>query len=176
MDKVSDGLYVSVDYKGTLQDGQVFDSSEGRQPLEVQMGAGQLIKGFEDALAGMTLNEKKTFTLSPEEAYGEFDKNRKHIFSRNDVPEGMDPQVGQTVGLTTQDGRQVPARIIAVEDEGVTVDLNHPLAGESLTFEIEVVGISETPTQAAGCGCGCDCSSGAPEGGCGSDSSGCGCH
>ena len=176
MNKVSDSLFVSVDYKGTLQNGQVFDSSEGRQPLEVQMGAGQLIKGFEDALMGMTLNEKKTFTLSPEEAYGEVDKSRQHTFSRNDVPEEMDPQVGQTVGLTTQDGRQIPARIIAVGEEGVTVDLNHPLAGESLTFEIEVVGISETPTQAAGCGCGCDCSSGAPEGGCGSDSSGCGCQ
>jgi len=176
MDRVSDGLYVSVDYKGTLQNGQVFDSSEGRMPLEVQMGAGQLIKGFENALLGMALNEKKTFTLSPDEAYGEVDEDRKHTFSQSDVPAEMDPQVGQTVGLTTQDGQQIPARIVAVDDAGVTVDLNHPLAGESLTFEIEVVGISETPTQAAGCGCGCDCASGAPEGGCGSNDSGCGCH
>ena len=176
MDKVSDGLYVSVDYKGTLQDGQVFDSSEGRAPLEVQMGAGQLIEGFEKALMGMALNEKKTFTLSPEEAYGKVDENRKHTFSLNEVPAEMNPQVGQTVGLTTQDGRQVPAQIIAVDDKGVTVDLNHPLAGQSLTFEIEVVDISDTPTQSAGCGCGCDCSSGTSEGGCGTKDSGCGCH
>jgi peptidylprolyl isomerase len=176
MNKVSDGLYVSVDYKGTLQDGQVFDSSEGRAPLEIQMGAGQLIAGFENALMGMALNEKKTFTLTPQEAYGEVDEDRKHTFASNDVPAEMDPQVGQTVGLTTQDGQQIPARIIAVDEAGVTVDLNHPLAGQSLTFDIEVVGISKAPTQSAGCGCGCDCSSGAPEGGCGSNDSGCGCH
>jgi peptidylprolyl isomerase len=176
MNKVSDGLYVSVDYKGTLQDGQVFDSSEGRAPLEIQMGAGQLIAGFEKALLGMALNEKKTFTLSPQEAYGDVDEDRKHTFARSDIPAEMDPQVEQTVGLTTQDGQQIPARIIAVDEEGVTVDLNHPLAGQSLTFDIEVVGISEAPTQSAGCGCDCDCSSGAPEGGCGSNDSGCGCH
>ncbi len=176
MNKVSDGLYVSVDYKGTLPNGQVFDSSEGRAPLEVQMGAGQLIEGFEKALMDMALNEKKTFTLSPEEAYGEVDEDRKHTFAKSDVPTEMDPQVGQTVGLTTQDGQQIPARIIAVDDEGVTVDLNHPLAGQSLTFEIEVVGINEAPTQGTGCDCGCDCSSGAPEGGCASNDSGCGCH
>ena len=176
MDKVSDGLYVSVDYKGTLPNGQVFDSSEGRAPLEVQMGAGQLIAGFEKALMGMALNEKKTFTLPPEEAYGEVDEDRKHTFSNTDVPAEMNPQVGQTVGLTTQNGRQVPAQIIAVDEKGVTVDFNHPLAGQSLTFDIEVVAISATPTQSAGCNCGCDCSSGAPEGGCGSNVSGCGCH
>ena len=176
MDKVSDGLYVSVDYKGTLQDGQVFDSSQGRAPLEVQMGAGQLIEGFEKALMGMALNEKKTFTLAPEEAYGEVDEDRKHTFPTKDVPAEMDAQVGQTVGLTTRDGRQVPAQIIAVDDEGVTVDFNHPLAGQSLTFEIEVVGISDAPTQSTGCGCGCDCSSGAQKGGCDANDSGCGCH
>jgi peptidylprolyl isomerase len=176
MEKVADGLFVSVAYKGTLQNGEIFDTSEGRQPLEVQMGAGQLIKGFENALVDMALNEKKTFTLTPEEAYGAVDEDRKHTFARADVPAEMDPQVGQTVGLTTQDGQQVPARIIAVNDEGVTVDLNHPLAGESLTFEIEVVGINETATQAAGCGCGCDCASDESGGGCSSNESGCGCH
>ena len=176
MEKVSNGLFVSVDYKGTLQDGQVFDTSEGRQPLEVQMGQGQLIKGFENALMGMALNEKKTFTLTPEEAYGPVDEERTHTFPLADVPAGMDPQVGQTVGLTTQDGRQIPARIVALKDEGVTVDFNHPLAGEALTFDIEVVGISATPTQAAGCGCGCDCAATPSDGGCSSGDSGCGCH
>lgn len=174
MDKVSEGMYVSVDYKGTLQDGKVFDTSAGRQPLEVQIGAGQLIQGFEDALMGMTLNEKKTFTLSPEEAYGEVDEDRKHTFPAADVPAEMNPQVGQTVGLTTQDGRQIPAQIVDVDDAGVTVDLNHPLAGESLTFDIEVVGISPTPTQTGGCGCGC-----APDGSqgnCTPGDGGCGCH
>ena len=167
MQKVENGLYISVHYKGTLDSGEVFDSSEGRAPLEVQMGAGQLIKGFEAALADMALNEKKTFTLTPDEAYGPRDENRIHRFARSEVPPEMDPQVGQAIALTAPDGRQVPARIAAVDDEQVSVDLNHPLAGQALTFAIEVVGISPTATQQhAGCAGGCDCQS---------DKSGCGC-
>lgn len=174
MQKVSKGMFVSVDYKGTLQNGEVFDTSSGRQPLEVQIGAGQLIEGFENALMGMALNEKKTFTLAPEEAYGQVEEERKHTFSAADIPADMNPQVGQTVGLTTQDGQQIPAQIVDVNDAGVTVDLNHPLAGESLTFEIEVVGISATPTQTGGCGCGC--ASGGTDGNCAPGEGGCGCH
>lgn len=176
METVGKGMFVSVDYTGTLQNGEVFDTSEGRRPLEIQIGAGQLIQGFENALLGMTVNERKTFTLAPEEAYGHVDENCTHIFPRAEIPPDMDPQVGQTVGLTTQEGHQVPARIIGVDDDGVTVDLNHPLAGKTLTFDIEVVGISPTPTQSAGCGCGCDCSPESPEGACGSGDSGCGCR
>ena len=174
MPKVTKGMFVSVDYKGTLQNGEVFDTSIGRQPLEVQIGAGQLIEGFENALMDMTLNEKKTFTLAPEDAYGQVDEERKHTFPAADIPDDMNPQVGQTVGLTTQDGRQIPAQVVEVSEDGVTVDLNHPLAGESLTFEIEVVGISATPTQAAGCGCGC--TSADTDGNCASGDGGCGCH
>lgn len=167
MQKVEEGLYVSVHYKGTLDSGEIFDSSEGRAPLEVQMGAGQLIQGFEAALAGMTLNEKKTFTLAPEEAYGMRDDKRMHHFPRTEVPPEMNPQVGQAIALTASDGRQIPARIAAVNDEQITVDLNHPLAGEALTFDIEVVGISPTATQKhAGCGGGCNCQA---------EKSGCGC-
>ena len=161
MEKVENGSFVSVDYKGTLESGQVFDTSHGRQPIEVQMGAGRLIKGFENALMGMTLNEKKVFTLAPEDAYGHRDENQTHSFPRSEVPPGMSPEVGMTIGLTTPEGHQVPARIVHLDDEKLTFDLNHPLAGETLTFEIEVVGISSTPTQThMSCGCGCDCSSG----------------
>lgn len=172
MEKVESNLYVSVDYKGTLNDGEVFDSSEGRAPLEVQMGGGQLIKGFEDALMGMALNEKKTFTLESEEAYGERDDNMMHNFPRADVPPGVNPEVGQMIGLQGQDGRQVPARVVSVDDEKVVLDMNHPLAGQALTFDIEIVGISETPIQVqAGCGGSCGCSSGgdcSPDSECGS--------
>lgn len=167
MEKVENGLYVSVSYKGTLQNGEVFDSSEGRQPLEVHIGAGQLIKGFEAALMDMSLNEKKEFTLTPDEAYGEWDEDQIHHFARSAVPPEMDPQVGQTIGLTAQSGHQVPARISHVDEEKITVDLNHPLAGETLTFHIEVVGISPTPTQEP-VGCGSGCGSGSDDHGCGS--------
>ena len=161
MEKVENGIFVSVDYKGTLENGQVFDTSHGRQPLEIQMGAGQLIEGFETELLGMALNEKKVFTLAPENAYGQRDESLTHSFPRSEVPSGMNPHVGMTIGLTTPEGRQVPARIVHLDDDKLTMDLNHPLAGESLTFEIEVVGISITPTQMPmACGSGCDCSSG----------------
>lgn len=161
MAKVENGLYISVDYKGTLQNGEVFDSSQGGQPLEVQMGAGQLIAGFERELMGMSLNDKKEFTLNPEDAYGQRDDSLSRDFARADFPPEIEPQVGMTIALQTPEGRQMPAQITDLDDEKLSVDLNHPLAGESLTFEIEVVGISSTPTQShAGCGSGCDCSSG----------------
>ena len=161
MEKVENGKFVSVDYKGSLQNGEVFDTSHERQPIEIQMGEGQLIKGFEKELLGMTVNEKKVFTIDPEDAYGQRDENLTQSFARSDVPPEINPQVGMTVGLYAPDGRQVPARITHMDDDKLTLDLNHPLAGESLTFEIEVVGISNTPTQTpTACGSGCDCSSG----------------
>lgn len=163
MEKVEKGLYVSVDYKGTLQNGEVFDTSQGSQPLEVQMGVGQLIEGFERELLGMSVNEKKMFTLNPDEAYGQRDDSLTRDFPRADFPAEMEPQVGMTIALQTPEGRQMPAQITYLDEEKLSVDLNHPLAGEPLTFDIEVVGISQTPTQErerCGCGSGCDCSSG----------------
>ncbi len=159
MEKVENGSYISVEYTGTLQSGHVFDSSQGRHPLEVHMGAGKMIKGFESQLLGMALNEKKVFTLSPEDAYGPKNADMMQLVPRSEVPPDMDVQVGMIVGLVTPEGNQVPARVVQLDDEELTMDLNHPLAGESLTFEIEIVGISSTPTQEAGsCPSGCDCS------------------
>lgn len=165
MEKVESGLFVSVDYTGTLDNGDVFDSSKGRQPMEVQMGTGNLIPGFESALMGMAINETKTFTLSPEEAYGQRDESRMHEFPKSEIPEGVSPQVGQTLTLSTPQGQQIPARVDRVDDEKIVFDLNHPLAGQSLTFDIEVVGINATATQQP-TNCGSDCA-GCGEGGCG---------
>jgi peptidylprolyl isomerase len=162
MEQVQNGVFVSVEYTGTLADGEVFDTSKDRQPLEVHMGAGRMIPGFEQALLGMSLNEKKTFTLDPEEAYGSRDDRLMREFPRSSAPRGSVPEVGQLVALQTPDGQQIPAKIVNVDDQNITLDMNHPLAGEALTFEVEVVGISDTPTQAAeACGDGgCDCCSG----------------
>lgn len=162
MEKVENGTYTSVEYTGTLVNGQVFDSSNGRQPLEVHMGAGQMIKGFEAQLMGMALNERKVFTLSPEDAYGSKNAELMQSIPRSEIPPDMDVKVGMIVGFITPDGDQVPARIIEMDEGQLIVDLNHPLAGESLTFEIEVVGISNTPAQEStscqsGCDCSCDC-------------------
>ena len=158
MKKVENGLYISIDYTGTLQNGEVFDSSQERQPLEVQVGVGQLIKGFERELMGMSVNQKKSFTLSPEDAYGNRDESLTRDFARSDFPADLEPQVGMTIGLQTAEGRRMPALITHLDEDKLSVDLNHPLAGESLNFDIEVVGISATPTQSrSGCGCGSNC-------------------
>ena len=164
MDKVEKGKFVKVDYEGRLDNGEVFDSSQGGQPLELQVGGGQIIKGFEEQLEGMELREKKTFTLDPEDAYGNRDENQLHTFSRSEVPEEMNPQVGDMIGLQTPDGQQIPATIAEADEEKIVVDLNHPLAGKSLTFDIEVVDINDQPSpemQQHACGhggqggCGC---------------------
>ena len=163
MEHVKNGLYVSVAYTGTLQSGEVFDTSKGRQPLEVHMGAGRMIPGFESELMGMGLNEKKTFTLDAEKAYGLRDETLLREFPRSSVPDGLDLEVGGVLALQTPQGEQIPAQITKIDEQNVTLDLNHPLAGEALTFEVEIVGISPTQTQVqAGCSCGCD-------GGCSSD-------
>ena len=160
MDTVDTGHFVSVHFKGTLENGEVFDTSEGRHPMEVEIGAGQIINGFEKALMGMALKEKKVFSLEPEEAYGYRDESLTHSFKRSDVPAEMEVEVGQTVALSSPEGQQVPAQVVEADDEKVVVDLNHPLAGKALTFEIEVVAINSSPTQQpAGCGSGCHCSS-----------------
>jgi peptidylprolyl isomerase len=157
--KVESGMFVSVDYKGTLQNGDLFDTSHGRQPLEVEVGAGQLITGFEKELLGMSLNDKKTFTLEPEEAYGQRNENLKRDIPRADVPPELNPRVGMMVDLQAQEGQHIPAQIVYLDEKKLTLDMNHPLAGETLNFEIEVVGISDTSTQSpSACGCGCDCS------------------
>jgi peptidylprolyl isomerase len=161
MQKVTEGMFVSVHYTGTLDSGEQFDSSEGRSPLEFKVGEGRMIPGFEVAVKGMALHETRTFTLSPAEAYGERDENRTCEFPTADIPPELSPEVGQTLALSSPQGQQIPARVMAVDSEKVTFDLNHPLAGESLTFNIQIVGISDTPTQQPlGCGSGCECSSG----------------
>ncbi|MBS0014289.1 MAG: peptidylprolyl isomerase [Desulfobacterales bacterium] len=163
MQKVENGKFVTVNYKGTLDSGEVFDTSDESQPMEVMVGAGQVIQGFEEALLGMGVNEKKEFTLEPDQAYGHRDEEQLHTFSREEVPPEMNPQVGDVIGLQTPDGQQIPAKIAEADDEKVVVDLNHPLAGQNLNFEIEVAAINDEPTQQMQPGCdtgGCDCSSG----------------
>jgi len=159
MQTVESGKFVSVTYTGTLDDGDVFDACQTSSPLEFQTGSGHLIQGFEDAVMGMALNEKKIFTLQPEDAYGLRNEDNVHEFPRAEMPEGVDPKVGDTVAFSTSEGHQIPARLVKMDETNLTFDLNHPLAGETLTFDIEVVGISDTPTQPQGCGSGCDCSS-----------------
>jgi peptidylprolyl isomerase len=156
MKTVEKGQFVKLHYTGTFDDGEVFDSSQGCKPFEVQVGAGQVIKGFDDALMGMALNEKKTFTVKAAEAFGERDDNLKQEFSRADLPDGFDPQVGEVLMLENAQCGEIPGTVHQVEADKVIVDLNHPLAGKDLTFNIEVLEIADQASPSA-CGCGCSC-------------------
>lgn len=163
METVKNGHFVHVKYTGTLENGAVFDSNRDTHPLEVEVGAGRIIKGFEDALLGMTKAEEKTFTLSPEEAYGPRNESLEQSFMRSELPEGFDPKVGQVLALQNPQGAKFPAKVKRADEEKITVDLNHPLAGETLTFAIKVVEINDSPspsvcTPSSCSSCGSTCS------------------
>ncbi|WP_448382487.1 FKBP-type peptidyl-prolyl cis-trans isomerase [Desulfosoma sp.] len=156
MKRVEKGDFVKVHYTGRLDDGQVFDSSEGSQPLHFQVGSGHVIPGFENAVLGMAVHEKKTFRIPAEEAYGERDERLTKVFERSELPPDFDPPVGQVLSLTTSDNQTVYATVTDVTDHSVTLDLNHFLAGQALNFDVELVEISDAPCPTT-CGCGCTC-------------------
>ncbi len=147
MKKVQEGDFVTVHYTGKLSGGEVFDTSQGKQPLEVEIGSGTVIPGFDQALRGMEENETKNFSLEPEDAYGQHDENLQRSFQRSDLPEGMDPKVGDTLALKTSSGEQVPVWVSAADEDEIKIDMNHPLAGKTLNFEVQVMSISDKPTQ-----------------------------
>lgn len=143
---VEKGNKVKAHYTGTLEDGSVFDSSEKQgQPLEFIAGAGQLIKGFDDAILGMEVDEEKEITLTPDQAYGEPNPQLTQNVPRDKLPEGMEPKVDMMLAVATPTGQQVPAKITAVTDTEITMDLNHPLAGKTLNFKLKVVEYGKAP-------------------------------
>jgi peptidylprolyl isomerase len=142
MTTVTDGSTVTFHYKGTLEDGTQFDSSYDRnEPMTVELGNGKLIAGFESALQGMGSGDSKKFTLSPEEAYGNRREDATTTLNKSMFPEDFQFEEGMPIPLMAPNGQQVIAKLLEVSDSTVTADLNHPLAGEELTFEIEVLGV-----------------------------------
>jgi peptidylprolyl isomerase len=141
MSKAKKGDNVKVHYKGTLTSGEQFDSSEGREPLAFTVGAGQMIKGFDEAIPGMSVGEKKTINISPENAYGE--KNNEAIieFPKANIPEGMKLEPGMKLQLQNQQGQPIPVTVTEIKDDVVVLDANHELAGKELVFDIELVDI-----------------------------------
>lgn len=132
------GDTVRVHYKGTLDDGTEFDSSTGREPLQFEVGGGQVIPGFESAVEGMKPGDEKNIHIPAEHAYGPRNEEMVLRVERDQMPPHIDPQEGDQLQLQTPDGQAVPVRVAAVEDEEVVLDANHPLAGENLNFEIKL--------------------------------------
>lgn len=137
---VTEGKTVKVDY--TLEvDGEVIDSSKGRGPLEFKTGSGQMIPGFEKGVMGMKVGEKKAFKVNPEEGYGPENPEAIQTIPKNQLPPEVNPEAGMTLYAQSPDGRQVPVKVMEIKDDVVVMNFNHPLAGKTLDFDVEVVEI-----------------------------------
>jgi peptidylprolyl isomerase len=141
MTQAKSGDTVRIHYTGTLEDGTQFDSSDGRDPLEFALGGGQVIPGFDSAVDGMAVGENKSVTIQPDQAYGERHEQLIQQVPKSVLPEDMEPAVGMQLQSQSPDGQVMNLVITDVADETITVDANHPLAGQPLTFAIELVEI-----------------------------------
>ena len=144
MQQAQNGDKVKVHYHGKLRSGETFDSSEGREPLEFTVGSGQVIKGFDDGVTGMQVGDKKTVEINVEDAYGEKSEDMIIEFPKEQFPGDMNPEVGQQLMMSNGSGQSFPVTIMEVRDDSVLLDANHPLAGQDLIFDIELVEIVPT--------------------------------
>ena len=136
------GDAVTVHYTGQLSDGTVFDSSVGGQPLQFSLGQGSVIPGFEQAVIGMKQGESKTVTITSDRAYGPYRPDMTVVVDRQQIPADISIQVGQQLQIARESGQAIPVIVQEISESKVTLDANHPLAGEDLTFEIELVKIN----------------------------------
>jgi len=137
----NDGNTVKVHYTGTLEGGTIFDTSVGHEPIEFTLGEGKVIPGFEEAVKGMQVGQSKTVTIPPEGAYGPHLDELVLVVDRDQLPKDLNPAVGQQLQRQQTDGRTIVVIVTDVSETTITVDANHPLAGQALTFEIELVEI-----------------------------------
>lgn len=142
MTQAKDGSKVKVHYTGKLDDGTVFDSSKDRDPFEFTIGTGSVIPGFEKGIVGMATGETKTVTIPPDEAYGQKRDELIADVKKSHFPPDITPTVGQQLQMQQPDGRPLNVMVTKIEGEDVTLDANHPLAGKTLTFEIELVEVA----------------------------------
>ncbi|MBE9182315.1 peptidylprolyl isomerase [Oculatella sp. LEGE 06141] len=141
MTQAKQGDTVTVHYTGKLDDGTVFDSSANRDPLQFSIGEGNVIPGFEQAVMGMSPGESKTAIIPADQAYGPHYQEMVLVVDRNQIPDNLPVEIGQQLQIRQQGGQTIPVMITEVSEAQVTLDANHPLAGEDLTFDIQLVEI-----------------------------------
>lgn len=139
--QVQENNTVKVHYTGKLTDGQIFDSSLEREPLQFTIGQGMIIPGFENGIVGMVVGEKKTINIPVAEAYGEVRSEMLFEVPKAELPQDIEPQVGMTLMSVSPEGQEFPLTIVDVKPETIVVDGNHPLAGKDLVFEVELIEI-----------------------------------
>jgi peptidylprolyl isomerase len=141
MSQAKSGDTVKIHYTGTLDDGTQFDSSAGRDPLEFQIGSGQVIPGFDKAVEGMAVGDKKNVRIEAADAYGERHEQLVQQVPRSALPDDLTPEEGMALQSQSPEGQVMMLMVTAVGEEEITVDANHPLAGKALSFDIELVSI-----------------------------------
>ncbi|MCV2889060.1 FKBP-type peptidyl-prolyl cis-trans isomerase [Ruegeria aquimaris] len=142
MTQIKQGDTVRIHYTGTLLDGNTFDSSEGRDPLQFEVGSGQIIPGLDKALPGMQVGEKKRVEIACVEAYGPLNPDARQAIPREGIPDDIPLELGTQLQMQAPDGRVIPVTVVEVTEATVTLDANHPLAGQDLIFDIEIVSIN----------------------------------
>jgi FKBP-type peptidyl-prolyl cis-trans isomerase 2 len=142
MAQVKSGDTIKVHYHGKLTTGETFDSSEGREPLEFEVGSGMVIKGFDDGVTGMSVGEKKTINIPVNEAYGPRNPEMVIEMPKERFPGDMTIEVGMPLGMSDQNGQQFQVTVVEIKEEVVMLDANHPLAGQDLIFDLELVEIA----------------------------------
>jgi FKBP-type peptidyl-prolyl cis-trans isomerase 2 len=142
MQQAQNGDKVKVHYHGKLRTGETFDSSQGREPLEFELGSGQVIKGFDEGIQGMQVGDKKTVEIAVADAYGEKQQEMIIEFPKDQFPPDMNPEPGMQLMMSNGSGQQFPVTIVDVKDDSVILDANHPLAGQELIFDLELVEIT----------------------------------
>lgn len=138
---IKQGDTIKVDYTGILDDGTVFDSSEGKEPIQFKVGEGKVIKGFDDAVQGMEVGQEKEFKIPSKEAYGEQNDKLLQKIPRDKIPGKIELKKGAVLKLQTKEGPEIGAIVKDFDDKEVTIDFNHPLAGKDLTFKIKIVSV-----------------------------------
>lgn len=141
MTEVTEGDTITLHYTGSLDDGTIFDSSEGRPPMSFKVGAGQVIPGFDDGVRGMQIGDSRHIVVPADQAYGEYHEDLVKVVPRDAFPPDMEPAIGLVLELELPSGESMPVRIIDVEGEDVVLDANHLLAGEALNFDVHLVSI-----------------------------------
>lgn len=142
MQAVKNGDTIKVRYEGKLKNGETFDTSEGREPLEFKVGEGKVIAGFDKGVLEMKPGDKKTLEIPVEEAYGPRNEELVMDFPKDKIPPDLKPEEGMQLQLSSQDGQTFPVIVTSVGENGITLDANHPLAGEDLIFDVELVEIA----------------------------------
>jgi len=142
MTEAKSGDTVRLHYKGTLDDGSIFDSSEGRDPLEFTVGSGQIISGLDRAIPGMKVGEEKTVRIEADDAYGAANPSARQAVPRANIPANIPIEVGMQLQAQTENGQMMTVVVAEISEDQVVLDANHPLAGKALTFEIQLTGIN----------------------------------